>query len=229
MNKIIPFSKDIHFKDKIGEIVSIKIEDKLKFAGDYVINGDLVISGINKNDNFDNDFLYTLPVDIAIDAKYDITKSHIAVDDFYYEIINEDILRVNIELCLDNLYYQDDNREINLDVDFTKKKDIVDANIEVSNDNKQMNIDLEKKKNDSLSASLKIENKKEEENIEEENMKDNSLDKEYSIYRVYTFLESDTIEGLLSKYKITMEELELYNDLSKIVPGTKLIIPSIDE
>ena len=205
MNKIIPFSKDIHFKDKIGEIVSIKMEDDLKFDNEYSIIGNLIVSGVNKYEEIENTFSYPLPVEIAIDSKYLTNNASIQVDDFYYEIINDDILRVNIDLCLDNLSYKE---ERNMDLDILNTNDLIDTKIDVQ-------------------ADEVIEPPKEID--KQDDLKNTQENKEYSIYRVYTVMEGDTLDSVLSKYKITREELEIYNDLSNITNGVKLIIPSIDE
>ena len=196
MNKIIPFNKDITFEDNIGEIESIALDDVLKFEEDDTIKGELIIRGCNKYQDVVKDFSYSLPVLITIDSKYDTSKSTINIDDFYYEIVNDNILRVKIDLILDDLYYIEDNNELNVNDDLMKES-IVEEKID----------ELEENSNDL----------------------DVNDTKEYSIYRVYTINDNDTIDTILSKYKINKEELEKYNDLSNIKPGVKLIIPSLDE
>ena len=196
MNKIIPFNKDITFEDNIGEIESIALDDVLKFEEDDTIKGELIIRGCNKYQDVVKDFSYSLPVLITIDSKYDTSKSTINIDDFYYEIVNDNILRVKIDLILDDLYYIEDNNELNVNDDLMKES-IVEEKID----------ELEENSNDL----------------------DANDEKEYSIYRVYTINDNDTIDTILSKYKINKEELEKYNDLSNIKPGVKLIIPSLDE
>jgi len=52
---------------------------------------------------------------------------------------------------------------------------------------------------------------------------------EYSIYRVYTMKEEDTIDSILDKYKVSKEILSDYNDLDNLKVGSKIIIPSVDE
>ena len=51
----------------------------------------------------ENKFSYKIPVDIEVDSKYDLSNLAIDIDDFTYEIINEEILKVNIDLLLDKL------------------------------------------------------------------------------------------------------------------------------
>ena len=106
MNKIIPFNKEITFDDEIGEITSIALDDTLKFTDSYTIGGELIVRGCYKNSLESKDFSYPIPVEIAVDSKYDTGKAKIMVDDFYYEIINNNILKVKIDLILDDLFYK---------------------------------------------------------------------------------------------------------------------------
>ena len=218
MNKIIPFNKDIIFNEKIGEIESIALDDTLKFADSYTIKGDLIVRGCNKYLDEEKDFSYPLPVEIAVDDKYNTEKASIMIDDFYYEIINDNILRVKIDLILDDLYYREKEiskevREVNFEDDLksTKKNDI---------DSEEIITNIEEKKDNN------IEDKKDVIDLFKEN---NDNEKEYSVYRVYVVTENDTLDSILGKYKVTKEDLEELNDLSNIKVGVKLIIPSTNE
>lgn len=111
MNKIIPFNKEIKFNDVIGEITSIAIDDTLKFKDGYTITGELIIKGSHKYGDIEEDFSYPIPTNITIDNKYDTQKATIKVDDFYYEIVNDDTLKVKIDLILDDLYFIEEEIE----------------------------------------------------------------------------------------------------------------------
>lgn len=199
MNKIIPFTKEIKFNDEIGEITSIVVEDNLKFDDEYTIIGDLIIKGNHKYGDIEEEFSYSIPTTISVDEKYDTHESKIMVDDFYYEIVNNDTLKVKIDLLLDNLSFKKEQinpivEEIKLDEkEIEEKESVTDDNT----------IDLFKEINDS--------------------------EKEYTIYRVYVVKEGDTLSKILEKYNLTSEELSHYNDLDNLKPGIKLIIPSTDE
>ena len=121
---------------------------------------------------------------------------------FYYEIINEDTLKVKIDLILDNLFFKEQ---------------------EIAPIVHELEIDDEK-----LERNEKEEIKEEPENVQDL-FKETPIEKEYSIYRVYLVGMDDGLEDILEKYHITKEELSLYNDIDNIKPGTKLIIPSTDE
>ena len=198
MNKIIPFNKDIPFNDRIGEIMSIALEDNIIFSDSYTIKGELVVRGCHKFDELEEEFSYPIPIEITVDTKYNTEKASISVDDFYYEIINENILHVKINLLLDNLTYQEEPKEV-------REVKIVE--------------EIKEEK----------EEPKEEKDVLDLFKETPNEEKTYSIYRVYVVLENDTLDNILTKYQITKEELEEFNDLSNLKVGTKLIIPSLDE
>ena len=227
MNKIIPFNKDITFQNEVGEITSIALEDNLAFTDSYTIGGELTVRGVHKNQELEEDFSYTLPVIISVDEKYDTKDAKISVDDFYYEIINNSILRVKIDLLLDGLMYKEEERIDNIDFISDKGENLnIDFSLEKEDDKLNIDTVVDANNKDLLQVEMK-------ENADAVNTKDlfpiNKEEKEYSIYRVYTINEGDTLLSILDKYKVSKEELEIYNDLSNLTVGTKLIIPSKDE
>lgn len=111
MNKIIPFSKEIKFNETIGEITSILVDSTLDFFDSYSITGDLIVKGSHRIGDIEDDFNYSIPTTITVDDKYDTSDAKIILDDFYYEIINEDTLKVKIDLILDNLSFKENRVE----------------------------------------------------------------------------------------------------------------------
>ncbi len=106
MHEIVSFTKDIEFKTMINKITSISLEHTLMLSGSDGIKGDFIVSGTYKMtaaSQLENDFSYKIPVDIVMDDKYDLTNLVIDIDDFTYEVVDEEILRVNIDLLLDKL------------------------------------------------------------------------------------------------------------------------------
>ena len=73
---------------------------------DNLVSGEFIISGTYKMTeaslNVDS-FEYKLPFDISIDKKYNTNNVIVDINDFYYEVINNEILSINIEVSLDNL------------------------------------------------------------------------------------------------------------------------------
>ena len=229
MKKVIPFSKEILFNNKIEEITSISIDNTLKHDNNLV-SGEFLINGtykINNDSTQDEEFNYSIPVDITIDNKYNTSKCVISIDDFSYEIINEESLRVNISVMIDNLDIKDDPIETieieSIDRDLgLEEKEVEEASVVNNNsNNKTINVDIDSKVN--------INSPKEEKTLEEELLNNMDSKKEYSIYRVYTMKEDDTIDSILDKYNITKELLSDYNDLDNLKVGDKIIIPNVDD
>lgn len=54
-------------------------------------------------------------------------------------------------------------------------------------------------------------------------------DETFSTYSIYILRQEETLQSIIDKYNTTKEELEKYNDLSKLTIGTKLIIPTSNE
>lgn len=197
MNKIIPFKKNIILNNNLSEITSISLENTLSFASDNMIEGNFIISGEYKTDSNElESFDYELPFKAYIDDRFIIDSATIDIDDFYYEIVNNNVLSVNIDVKLDNV----------------EEKEIV----------------LEEKKWEE--ETLPIEEKR---CIEDEEMPDKvenlfSVDNtsEYKSYIVYIVREQDTVDSIITKYNVTKELLEMYNNLDNIKIGDKIIIPA---
>ena len=71
--------------------------------------------------------------------------------------------------------------------------------------------------------------------IEEEkeiipNLFDNiNIEETYNTYKICIVRENDTLESIMEKYSVNKDTLELYNDISEIKLGDKIIIPVIYE
>ena len=246
MKKIVPFTKDLMFKTKIGEITSIALDNTLKLDKEFV-SGEFIVSGTYKmleGSQIEEEFKYNIPVDITIDSKYDTSKCMVSIDDFSYEIINEEKLKVNISVMLDDLDIKDDpietievmvdasNRESEEIKEERKDEDSVEdllndidaqlSNMAIGSGNTAINNEITINNNSNNS-------KESEKTFEDEILNNISDDKEYSIYRVYTVKENDTLDIIYDKFNVTKEILMDYNDLDNISVGSKIIIPSTDE
>ena len=250
MKKIVPFTKDLMFKTKIGEITSIALDNTLKLDGETV-SGEFIVSGTYKMldvSQTEEEFKYNIPVDITIDPKYETKNCVVSIDDFSYEIINEENLKVNISVMLDDLDIKDDpvetievvvpkeDKETNeVEVqDERKEKEFTFLEGDVNDDLKELE-NFAKEKNISIKKEEVVSEKKSSEEINvntdfsETLFQDIEEEKEFSIYRVYTVKEDDTIDIICDKFNTNKEILSDYNDLDNLVIGSKLIIPSQDE
>ena len=216
MRKIIPFKKDIEFETNIAEISSISLEHTLKLKEENLVSGEFIVSGTYKiteaSLNVDP-FEYKLPFDISIDKKYDTINIDVDINDFYYEIINNQMLEVNTEVVLEGLEEKSEEEE----------RILTEEKIETLNENEE----------ETNQKETNIQENTEENREIDTNVKSifNDLDENerYSIYKVHIVTENDTTESIISEYDITREELEAYNDLTDLKIGDKLIIPSHED
>ncbi len=209
MKQTIPFVKELHFKTMISEVTSISLEHTLDFDNDKNIVGDFLLGGTYKvtetsivEENFDE----KIPVLITIDNRYDITNAKIIIDDFYYELLNSNTLKLNIELCIEGLEKREilEEEDNNMKSDLEKEEAVLKEELRFDNDD----VNAATEKIDSLFA----------------NLSDN--DESFATYSVYIMRAGDTIEEILNKYKLTLEDLKNYNDLENMQVGSKIIIPS---
>ena len=214
MRQTIPFKKDITFKTKIGELTAIALDNDLTLKGEDLIVGNFYISGTYKmleTSAIEEEYSYKIPCEIAIASEYDTYNATIDIDDFYYEIINDDILRVNITVVIDNL----------------EKKEVLDEKIEpVLEDD---SVRLEDKKEDFTILEELPDKKRDNKNFFEVKEEIKKQEDTYLTYRVYMVKENDSLESILEKYAITKEQLSDYNNLEELAPGVKLLIPSFND
>lgn len=288
MKKIVPFTKQIHFKTMISEITDIEVNHNLVVKEDNVIEGDILVDGsykIHEASQIEEKFHYNLPFTIEVDDKYDIENAEIGINDFYFEIINEEDLKVNVELEIRNveerqeeieeevkeeikfddsklpLAEEKDQLEVSLDEEVIRnhiEKIPVEINEKIESlevpSVEEIEKDLDYNNNDelntiSINQSINQEPKisyessviknNEDTNNDKINIPANkpytnifdtiSNDETYVTYYVYIVRESDTIEYILDKYKITKDDLQMYNDLENIKVGSKVIIPCHNE
>jgi len=237
MKKIIPFKKDIIFKTNISEITSISLENTLSSSGDNAITGDFTVSGeykIADESIHTETFSYDLPFDIHMDEKYDLSHAIIDVDDFYYEIINNNVLSVNIDVVIDKLeeiLIPTELEEVVIPRENILEEDGVFTLDETLETNMEKNeqvrcIELEDNMNE-----IPIKTADAQIPSEITSLFDNmdSSSETYKSYKVYILREGDDLEFIMEKYATTKEIIEQYNDLKDLKIGDKIIIPSQNE
>ena len=104
VRQIIPFKKELLFKTKISEITSISLEHTLRLVEDNLVSGEFHISGDYKMTEASinrEKFYFTLPFEIDLDDDYIVDSVSIDIDNFYYEVVNDDSLQVNIDVFVD--------------------------------------------------------------------------------------------------------------------------------
>ena len=226
MKKIVPFKKDLIFKTNVAEITSISLEHNLSLKEHNLVSGSFTLTGSYKISdaslNTEN-FEFELPFDINIDDKYLTDNLIVDIDDFYYEILDNKKLNVNIDVLLDKLEEKpliETEKEIEtvrcVEEDFPFKE--LEESISLEMPKKEENTIIDDKNENTLNEKNSV-----------SSIFDNFGDDEtFSSYYIYFFRENDTIESVKKKYNITKENLGLYNNLDELKIGDKLIIPSIN-
>ncbi|MDD5979878.1 MAG: hypothetical protein PUC23_02050 [bacterium] len=121
MKQIIPFNKEITFKKVVSDITSISLDHDLQLKGEDLITGNFYIKGkfkMNKASITEEEFSYKIPCEIAISDDYDTYDATVDIDDFYYDLVDDSILKVNIAVVIDNLIKKErciENEEVEED------------------------------------------------------------------------------------------------------------------
>ena len=238
MKKIIPFTKDIKFNTKIYELSSISLENTLVVEDNNEIDGEFVVSGEYKmNDSSINTepFIYGLPFNISLDESYITDTIKIDIDDFKYEIINEEILRVNIDVLVDgkiNIVNDEEVVEevIEPDVIIEARKSVLeDEKLNEYNNLPKVNVINEEtndlfKQDDTVIDVVSTKNKIATSIFENFDDKD----EKYISYHIHIIRENDNVDSICKKYNVSIDDLKEYNTLDNITLGNKIIIPFKD-
>ena len=251
MKQIIPFKKDLPFKTKVSDITSISLERKIEILDGGIVTGTFYITGdykMNEGSINREEFSFDLPFDITLDPRYDISSVKADIEDFYYDVINEDTLKVNIDLYIEAEYLPDNS--LNNDVLTEEDNKMDDVQKEDEPVEEDRNIMMESKsdsKKDELVEVEKEEDTSEKINNDDTTMNDSDIERNdvddfandlfsnldntetYITYYVYIVKEEDTIDKIISLYGVTKEDIENYNDITSIKPGDKVIIPKTSE
>lgn len=232
MKKIIPFKKEIVFKTNLSEITSISLEHTLQVDKNNMVIGEFIVSGeykmVDTSVNVEA-FSFNIPFEVSIDEKYIIDKVIVDIYDFYYEIINNNVLALNIEVIVDRL----------------REKPLIDEIIENGLEEVEKvkdEIELEEKEKEKeieeIEEEEEIRKEAETNELEEREINENDVEitkslfdnfdsrsETYMTYKVYIVREGDTLDVLIQNYGVSKEELEKYNNLNELNIGDRLIIP----
>ena len=225
MKQTIPFVKDINFKSKIYEITSISLEHNLKMENNDSIIGAFIVSGkykISMVSVSEEEFEETLDFDITLDDKYDASKVKINIDDFYYEIIDEEKLRVHIIVLVDNLVYMKKNERC------IEEEKIIKTNV-IYNQKEESTQPIIEEKEEIITdlSDNKLDSNDEKINISSISGDFLAAEEKYVTYKIHIIRDNENIETIKEKYKVTTDELEKYNDIKNIVLGSKIIVPLV--
>ena len=203
MNCKIPFTKDIDFEKKVSEITSISLEHETKVE-DGVLKGNFIVSGDFKSHEVSVNkeaFSYILPFEIDLVEDVDPDTIEFMIEDFTYEVIDNSILRVNIDF--------------NVIASLKEKEEVEEEPLFQDANNAFLDMD-----------DLAEENR-EIEVVEEQ--KEDKRESEDTIYHIHMVSDGESVETICTMYNSSLNILQDYNDLANITPGDKLIIPENHE
>ena len=227
MNLIIPFTKDIKFNSSIAEITSISLEHDYtvndgEILGNFTISGDYKSHEVSVNKEH---FEYVLPFSVELTTRIDRDSVDFNIEDFTYEIKNNDTLEVKIEYSVNAL---EEKEEINEEPLFERVEE--DTTLEDMLDS----IDEEEVRDDNANEDTIKNNVLNEREVGEDEKNTiidgiDDADDAFVTYHIHIMKETDTIDSVCTKYNTNASILGEYNDLSTVAVGEKLIIPDINE
>ena len=235
MNLIIPFTKDIKFNSNISEIVSISLEHDYtvndgEILGNFIVSGDYKSHEVSVNKEH---FEYVLPFSVELTTRIDRDSVDFSIEDFTYEIKNNDTLEVRIEYSVNAL---EEKEEVKEEIEEEPLFERVEEDVTLEDMLDKINEDI---RDDEEAEETDKEDTMETEVIEQRDVTEddkktiidsiNDADDAFVTYHIHIMKETDTIDTVCTKYNTTSSILSEYNDLSTVAIGDKLIIPDINE
>ena len=222
MKKNISFEKKLEFPTMIGEVTSISLDHNLTFINQSNIEGNFLIKGTYKLTEascIEENFEFNLPVEILLNEKLDINTSKIEIEDFYYEIENEENLICYIDVLVEGVEEIIEEQQVIVEPPIEELTRECDGDVY----NEKVNETTKIETLEQIEEKEIMKQEKEEVQSLFSSLKDD--EDTFATYSVYILRQEETIQTILEKYKITKEELEDYNDLSNITTGSKIIVP----
>ena len=219
VNCKIPFTKDIDFEKKVSEITSISLEHETKveegvLKGNFIVSGDFKSHEVSINKE---PFSYILPFEIDLAEDIDPDTIEFMIEDFTYEIVDNSILRVNIDFNVIASLKE------NVEVEEEEEPLFQDASAAFLDEDLDQN-------NREETEEAKEEVKQEERESEDTIIKNIKSDgNEYATYHIHMVSDGESVETICTMYNSNVNILQDYNDLSNITAGDKLIIPEANE
>ena len=220
---IVPYEKEIVFNTKIKEICSISLEYEAnvldeELSGDFILVGEYKVHELSVNKE---PFKYRIP--FSIELSDDIIRDSIKhdINNFTYEIVDEDTLKVNIEF---NITYEVVEDKVKKEeIEEQEKKNEVEENTEERINIPSLDIPVDT----ILPKEEKEDNKIEEPNTPDNIVLNNSLNtiNTYVTNHIHILDDGESIDSISLKYNVPTDVLKEYNDNIKWEKGSKVLIP----
>lgn len=220
----IPFESVVKFKTTCYEITKMSLEHEYTINDDTIL-GNFIISGDYRSHEISinkDEFKYTLPFQVELNDNIDLDTIELDIDDFAYELVENDSLKINIvynvkaDLKEDIEFERVDEEELvkeldNLD-DLVLEENNTPENIE--EDEEIIDLNEDRKVDDSTQTDI---------------INSISDEESYVTYHIHMVKENETLESISALYKINLNVLKEYNEITELNVGDKVLIPFDNE
>ncbi len=225
MKQVIPFYKEIVFKNNIASLTSISLEHN-EVVKDGEVSGEFIVFGDYKvhNDTTEKEeFKYKLPFTALIPDDVDLSTVVIDIANFKYEQIDADVLRIDIDFSIEG-----ECTKVEEDTTQLERLDYVDEQIDeilnIQDDVVEVvePVTEEVREEETMLVESPVE-------VKETTIVEEKCD-EYVTYHVHVVSSTDSVESIIKLYNTNMDVLTLYNDIKELKVGDKVLIPEyLDE
>lgn len=233
----IPFESEIPFKTNISEITKMSLEHDFNINDDVVL-GNFYVSGEYRTHEVSvntEKFNFTLP--FSVTYREDLIKDTLEfnIEDFSYEILDNNKLKVFIEYSLKGEVKEEDLfervDESKLESELAYIDEFLENGGEIKNNSKEENEEI---KEDAKEEVKEDTTNKEEERLSESEEKTimetiKASDDTFVTYHIHIVRESENIESICTMYNVSKNYLSEYNNIENITIGDKILIPLVDE
>ena len=225
MNQKIEFKKDCMLKTYVSSITDISLTHDYKILDD-TIEGYFDVTGsykVTMSSVETESFMFTIPFTIALSSLIDKDTIDLKLSDFNYSV-EKDVLHLKIFL---DMYYQ----EIEIKEDIKDNEEIDNMINDLIDKDSTTDIKSPSEFHNEVMLDNVLDSKEEvssKENVSEKNFNtifNEVKESNFSKYKVYIMRSEDTLESILVKYNVTMDEIKEYNDIDNINIGSKIVIP----
>lgn len=225
MNQKIEFKKDCMLKTYVSSITDISLTHDYKILDD-TIEGYFDVTGsykVTMSSVETESFMFTIPFTIALSSLIDKDTIDLKLSDFNYSV-EKDVLHLKMFLDMD---YQ----EIEIKEDIKDNEEIDNMINDLMDKDSTTDIKSPSEFHNEVMLDNVLDSKEEvstKEKVSEKNFNtifNEVKESNFSKYKVYIMRSEDTLESILVKYNVTMDEIKEYNDIDNINIGSKIVIP----
>ena len=212
-------------KTYVSSITDISLTHDYKILDD-TIEGYFDVTGsykVTMSSVETESFMFTIPFTIALSSLIDKDTIDLKLSDFNYSV-EKDVLHLKMFLDMD---YQ----EIEIKEEVEDSEEIDNMINDLMDKESTTDIKSPSEFHNEVMLDNVIDSKEEvstKEKVSEKNFNtifNEVKESNFSKYKVYIMRSEDTLESILVKYNVTMDEIKEYNDIDNINIGSKIVIP----